>query len=57
MRRFVESLAEQTQEVITRKAGFTGDLLKIKRQIEALIDEQPGSIQALEYLGSCQRFV
>ncbi len=41
MRSLVKNPAEKPQEVISGEAGLAGNLLKIEREVVALIDESP----------------
>ena len=39
MRSLVESLPEQSQEVVTREAGLFGNLIETQRMVEAVVDK------------------
>jgi len=47
VRRRIERIAKQTQEVITRQASLSGDFYKVERQLIRLVDEHASPTQAL----------
>ena len=47
MGRLIECLTEQSQKVVTREAGFAGDLVEVERQVVTKIDKLPGTIESL----------
>ena len=56
MRSLVEGLAEEPQEVKARQARLSGDLVQIKREVIALIDEFSRAYESLIRL-DCQRSI
>ena len=48
MRSLVESLPEQSQEVVTREAGLFGNLIETQRMVEAVIDKITCTTKPLE---------
>ena len=48
MRRLIESLPEQSQEVVTRKAGLLGNLIETQRMVVTVIDKITCSTKPLK---------
>ena len=53
MRSLVEGLAEQPQEVITRKTGLLRNLVETERVVVTVIYEVTSTIQPLERFDVC----